>query len=314
MKTSKTFTKSGKTAVRSRMRKPMRFGRNFNAWILMLPMIVILYLLVWRPTIMCGVWSFFKMDGYTATSFCGFDNYRKVLTNSQFLPTLWNTVKYVIWSLAIGFLPALIIAVMLDEAVHGKQAFRILIYLPAIIPGIAAMLIWYFIYFPDQTGLLNMLLMKLGLEPYGWLNDPRFSIVGIVIYMSWAGSPAAILLYFAVLQGVPAELYEAAIIDGAGIWKRIRYITLPSLEGLLLLNVVRQIIGVFQVLDQPLAMTGGGPNGASTSLSFQLYQYGFNSSGKGTGQAMALGVIIFLILIIFTCFYFKLNRKIEDRY
>ena len=113
---------------------------------------------------------------------------------------------------------------------------------------------------------------------------------------------------------MPAELYEAAIIDGAGIWKRIRYITLPSLEGLLLLNVVRQIIGVFQVLDQPLAMTGGGPNGASTSLSFQLYQYGFNSSGKGTGQAMALGVIIFLILIIFTCFYFKLNRKIEDRY
>lgn len=82
----------------------------------------------------------------------------------------------------------------------------------------------------------------------------------------------------------------------------------------MLLNVVRQIIAVFQTLEAPLAMTGGGPNGASTTLSYQLYQYGFNSGGRATGQAMALGVIIFVILIVFTCFYFVLNRKVEERY
>ena len=223
-------------------------------------------------------------------------------------------MQYVLWSLVIGFLPPLFIAIMINEMVHFKQGFRILIYIPAVIPGIAAMLMWYFMYYPDQSGLLNMLLAKLGMEPYGWLNDPGFTIVGIIIYTTWKGFAGTMLLYFASLQGVSVELYEAALIDGAGPFKRLWHVTRPAMEGLLLLNLVRQIIGVFQIMEQPLAMTGGGSNGASTSLSYQLYQYGFNSGGKGTGQAMALGVIIFLILIVFTIFYFWLNRKVEDRY
>lgn len=129
----------------------------------------------------------------------------------------------------------------------------------------------------------------------------------------WKGFPGSMLLYFAALQSVSVEQYEAALIDGAGPWKRLWFVTRPAMEGLLLLNLVRQIISVFQIMEQPLAMTGGGPNGASVSLSYQLYQYGFNSGGKGTGQAMALGVIIFLILIVFTLFYFWLNKKVEDR-
>lgn len=287
---------------------------SISSWILMLPMVIALYLLIWRPTVLSAVWSFFRMKGYTVAEFCGFENYRKVLTHSQFLPMLWNTVKFVIWSLVIGFIPPLIMAIMLDEVVHAKSVFRVVTYLPAVIPGIAAMLIWYFIYSPEPTGLLNVLLGKFGIEPYRWLNDPKFTIIGLIIYSTWAGMPTTTLLYYAALQGVSAELYEAAIIDGAGIWRRIKNVTLPAMEGLLLLNAVRQIIGVFQTLDAPLAMTGGGPDGASTTLSFQLYQYGFNSGGRGTGQAMALGVIIFLILIVFTVFYFWLNRKVEDRY
>lgn len=291
----------------------MKIRNNVDAWILLLPMVVILYLFVWRPSIMGGVWSFFDMKAYIPKDFCGFENYKKVLTHTQFLPTLWNTLQYVLWSLVIGFLPPLFIAIMLNEIVHFKNGFRVLIYIPAVIPGIAAMLMWYFMYYPDRTGLLNMLLGKFGVEPYGWLNDPNFTIVGIVIYMTWKGFAGTMLLYYAALQGVSVELYEASLIDGAGPFKRIWYVTRPAIEGLLLLNIVRQIIGVFQTLEQPLAMTGGGPNGASTTLSYQLYQYGFNSGGKGTGQAMALGVIIFLILIAFTIFYFWLNRKVEDR-
>ena len=287
---------------------------NIDAWVLMLPMVIILYLFVWRPTVLGGVWSFFRMNAYTPGEFCGFDNYRQVITHTQFLPILWNTVQYVFWSLIIGFLPPVIIAIMLNEIVHFRSGMRVLIYIPAVIPGIAAMLMWYFIYYPDQTGLLNMLLGKFGIDPYAWLNDPNFAIIGIVIYMTWKGFAGTMLLYFAALQGVSTELYEAALIDGAGMWKRAWHVTRPAIEGLLLLNLVRQIISVFQVLEQPMAMTGGGPNGASTSLSYQLYQYGFNSGGRGTGQAMALGVIIFLILIVFTCFYFWLNRKVEDRY
>lgn len=302
------------TALSRTKLKKSNLRSNLDAWILMLPMVLILYLFVWRPTVLGGVWSFFNMKAYTPGEFCGLDNFRKVIMHTQFLPTLWNTVQYVFWSLIIGFLPPVFIAIMINEIVHFKSGFRVLIYIPAVIPGIAAMLMWYYIYYPDQTGLLNMILAKMRIESFGWLNNPQFTIIGIIIYSTWKGFPGAMLLYFASLQGVSVELYEAALIDGAGPFRRLWHVTRPAMEGILLLNLVRQIISVFQIMEQPLAMTGGGPNGASTSLSYQLYQYGFNSGGKGTGQAMALGVIIFLILIVFTIFYFWLNRKVEDRY
>ena len=292
----------------------MRLRNNIDAWILLLPAVVVLYLLIWRPTVLGAVWAFFKMNAYTPGDFCGFDNFRKVVTHTQFLPTLWNTVQYVLWSLVLGYLPPVVIAVIINEMVHFKSGFRVTIYLPAVIPGIAAMLMWYYIYYPDQTGLLNMLLVKMGMQPFGWLNNPKFVIPGIMIYSTWHGFAGTMLLYYASVQSVSVELYEAALIDGAGVWKRAWNVTRPQIEGILLLNLIRQIIGVFQIMEQPLAMTGGGPNGASISLSYQLYQYGFNSGGKGTGQAMALGVIIFLILIVFTIFYFYLNKKVEERY
>lgn len=303
----------GVKALQKAKQKRVRRRNNIDAWILMLPMVLILYIFVWRPTVLGTVWSFFNMKAYTVLDFCGFNNYRKVLTHTQFLPILWNTVQYVLWSFIIGFLPPLVIAIILNEMVHFKSAFRVLIYTPAVIPGIAAMLMWYFVYYPDQTGLLNMIIGKFGMAPQQWLNDPNFTIIGIVIYTTWKGFPGAMLLYYASVQSVSVELYEASLIDGAGPFRRLWHVTRPAMEGIILLQAVRQIIGVFQIMEQPLAMTSGGPNGASASLSYQLYQYGFNSGGKGTGQAMALGVIIFLILIVFTIFYFCLNRKVEDR-
>lgn len=294
--------------------KKLNRHRNINGWIFMLPMVIILYLFVWRPTLLGGAWSFYDMIGYSVNKFCGLKNYEKVITHTKFLPMLWVNCKFVFWSLVIGFLPPFFVALMLNEIVHFKSTFRIVTYLPAVIPGIAAMLIWKFIFNPDSTGLLNIFLAKFGIKPYGWLNDPNFVIIGISIYNTWKGMPGAILLYYAALQGVSNELYEAAQIDGAGPWKKMWHVTRPATEGILLLNLVRQIIGAFQIMEQPLVMTGGGPNGASTSLSYQLYQYGFNSGGQATGQAMALGVIIFLILIVFTIFYFWLNKKVESRY
>lgn len=297
-----------------KLKKKLRLKNELDAWLLFIPSVIVLYLMIWRPTVLGAVWSFFKMNAYTVGSFCGFSNFRKVITHTQFVPMLLNTVKYVAWSLALGYLPPVILAVIVNEMVHFKSEFRITIYLPVIIPGIAAMLMWYYIYYPNQTGLLNMILNQMNIQPFGWLNNPDFVIPGIVIYMTWKNFGGTMLLYYAAVQGTSAELYEAALIDGASPLKRAWNVTRPQLEGILLLNLVNQIIAVFQIMEEPLAMTGGGPNGASASLGYQLYQYGFNSGGKGTGQAMALSVIIFLILIVLTMFYFWLNKRVEDRY
>lgn len=293
--------------------KTSRKGKkNFSGWLLLLPTVIVLYLMIWRPTITGTIWSFFNMKGYTPTQFAGLKNYIEVIKDTQFLPTMVNTFKYVICSIIVGFVPPIIIAVMINEMVYFRNGFRVVIYLPAVIPGVAALLMWYYMYYPDATGLLNMLLNKLGMAPYTWLNDGRFTILYITVAMTWSGLPSAMLLYYAAVQSISAELYEAAIIDGAGIIKRIWHITLPQMSGIILLNFVRQIISVFQVREQPMAMTGGGPNNASLSLGFQLYKYGF-VNGRA-GHALALGVIMFLILIVFTCFYFYLNRKVEENY
>lgn len=297
-----------------KLKKRMRRRNNIEAWILLIPVVFILYTMVWRPTVMGFYWSVFRMQGYTATDYIGFDNFVRVLKHSSFLPVLWNTCEFVIWSMIIGFLPPLFIAAGLNEMVHFRSGLRLLIYLPVVIPGIAAMLIWKKMYDPGQVGLLNMFLSWLDIAPYKWLTDQNFTIVGIVIFMTWKGFGGSMLLYYASMQGISTELYEAALIDGAGPFKRFWYVTRPALEGLLVLNFVKQIIGVFQVMQEPMTMTGGGPNGASTTLSYQLYEYGFFTGGKGTGQAMALGVIIFLMLIVFTIFYFWLNKKVESRY
>lgn len=289
-----------------------RLKNNVSAWMLILPAIVVVYLMIWRPTVMGAVWSFFRMKGYTPKEFIGLENYYEVIKDTQFLPTLFNTVKYVLWSLVIGYLPPVIIATLINEMVHFKSGFKITIYLPAIIPGIAAHLMWYYMYFPDASGLLNMILAKFGLEPYGWLNDERFTIMYIIISSTWHGFAGTVILYFAALQGVSSELYEAAMIDGAGMFSRFWNITIPQISGLLLLNLISQIKSVFQIMEAPLAMTGGGPNNASISVGYQLYKYGF-VSGRA-GHAMALGVIIFLILIVITCFYFYLQKKVEENY
>lgn len=289
-----------------------KLKNELSAWMWLLPLVLVLYLMTWRPTIMGGIWSFFKMKGYTAEEFIGFRNYYEVIKDTEFLPTLFNTVKYVVFSLVVGFIPPLMIAIMINETVHFKNGFKTILYLPAIVPGVVATLLWYYMYFPDATGLLNSILVMLGFEPYGWLNDTRLNILYIIIAMTWSGMPGTMLYYFTALQSVNVELYEAALIDGAGMLKRMMNVTIPQISGPLLLNFVLQIITVFQVMQEPMVMTGGGPDSSSTSLGYQIYKYGF-VNGRA-GHAMALSMIVFAILIVCTLFYFKIEKKVSENY
>lgn len=293
-----------------KIKTSQRLSNDMKAWVLLLPLVVAMYLMLWRPTVMGMVWSFFKMKGYTPTEFIGLRNFIEVMRDTEFLPTVINSMKYVVISIVVGFIPPLVMAIMINEMAHFKDGFKLITYLPAIIPGVVVSLMWYYMYNPDNSGLLNSLLMKFGIEPYGWLMDGRFTILYIIISMTWAGAPATMLLYFSALQGINTELYEAAIIDGAGMFRKLWNVTIPQLGGVLLLNFISQIINVFQVMEQPLTMTGGGPNNASTTVGLQIYKYGF-VSGRA-GHAMALSVIVFIILVVMTMYYFKLEKKVSE--
>ena len=281
-----------------------------TAWILLLPSVFLFYFFVWRPIGVGMIYSFFKLDNYVPKEFVGFANYRDVLTDMLFIKTLSNSVKYVVWSLIIGFIPPILFAVMLNEIVHMNSFLKFSIYFPQIVPAVAAALIWYFLYLPGDSGVLNIILQKIGLPASQWLQNSKQTIPLIVVMMTWQGCGGAMILYLAALQGINQELYEAAKLDGAGIFARFKSVTLPTIFPIIFLQLVRQIIGVFQVMTEPMAMTGGGPNNASISLNLQGFIYAFQNFQPE--KAMALGVITFLILMVVTAFYFKAQKKYAE--
>jgi multiple sugar transport system permease protein len=181
------------------------------------------------------------------------------------------------------------------------------VYIPNVIPGMAMVLLWGFIFRPGDTGILNILLGKVGIGPQPWLTNPRWTIPLIVITLTWKGAGATTLLYIAGLQGIDPELYEAAIIDGAGIAKRLRYITLPCIYNLARTLLILQIIAVFQILYEPLVLTNGGPNNASISIMHLVFKFAFERFDYP--KAAAVSVIISLILVVLTAAYFKISKR-----
>ncbi len=282
---------------------------NYSAWFMILPGLILMYFVVWRPIISGAYLSLFDLKGYEPTAFVGLDNYRQIMSDTLFLQTLRNTCAYVLWSLVIGFLPPMVLAIMVNEMVHGQGFFKFSLYFPAIVPTIAVSYIWYFLYQPGEGGLLNMFLGVFGIPPQQWLQNPSWTIPLIIISMTWKGFGSTMLLYLAALQGVSQDIYEAAKIDGAGIRRRLWHITLPQIAPIITLFFIRQIIGVFQVMVEPMAMTGGGPNNASVSLSLQGYNYAFMYFQ--TDKALALGVVTFLILIGLTFVYFAIDKRLD---
>lgn len=284
--------------------------KNVSGWVLILPTVLFFIFLVWRPIIIGILYSFFDLRGFEPTKFVGLKNYMQVLRDTNFLTTLKNTVLYVVWSLVIGLPLPFIAAVMMNEMLHAKQYFKITTYLPAILPGMAVYLLWRQVYGESTGGLLNSLLFYIGVKPLPFLASEKAVIPLLVIMMTWHGFGGTLIMYLATLQGVDNSLYEAARLDGAGFWKRIKTVTFPHCRGIILLLAVRQIISVFSITEQPMVMTGGGPGGASMSLGLTNYYYAFKYGAMQ--KSLALGVITFLLLVGLTFVYFYLDKRINE--
>lgn len=302
---------SNRSAVpgKQRMRRTL-WKKDIAAWVLMLPSLFCFIIALWQPLISGVILSFFKTQGYDAIQFIGFDNYIGVMQNAEFTAALMNTFSYTLWSLLIGYLFPLVIAILLNEMVHLKPFFKFSLYFPTMVPGMATALLWYFIFDPGEGGVLNGILGALGLPASQWLQNSSLTIPLIVITMTWRGFGGTMLIYLANLQSINQDIYEAASIDGAGFFRKIRHITLPHMKGIMSLMLIMQIIGVFQVFQEPLAMTAGGPNNASMTLMLESYYYAFRYFDAG--RSMAIGSITFAILLVLTSIYQFATRKSNE--
>jgi multiple sugar transport system permease protein len=284
--------------------------KNISGWLIMLPPVILFAFFVWEPLVESVRLSLYRANGMRLIEFIGFKNYADVFSHPDFFPALRNTFSYTVWSLIIGFLAPIFLAILINEVRRGKSLLKISIYIPNIVPGMAMVLMWGFIFRPGTTGILNILLHGAGVGPQPWLTNPKWTVPLIVLALTWKGAGATTLLYIAGLQGIDPALYEAAIIDGAGILKRVRYITLPNIYNLARTLLILQIISVFQILYEPLVLTNGGPNNASISIMQLVFKFAFERFDYP--KAAAVSVIICLILAALTALYFKVSKQQND--
>lgn len=281
--------------------------RNIVGWIILFPTVFLLLIFTYR-TMLIGIrLSFFETKGFEAVRFVGLENYRAVLKDSLFMKALNNMWKYEFWSILMMITP-FVMAIAVNEVFRGKAFFRFALYFPVIVPGVITSLLWTIVYNPGAGGLLNMLLGKIGIEPVSWLQDPDLVIPSIIVSCSWKFG-GTMIYYLAALQSVSNDLYEAAELDGAGIGGKFRYITLPHLLPLVGLMFIMNFMGTFQLFDQPLAMTNGGPNYASLSLGMLTYNYAF--SYLQIGRSAATSVLMSIIITSLTLIYFILQRRMK---
>ncbi|RMG10310.1 MAG: sugar ABC transporter permease [Planctomycetota bacterium] len=240
--------------------------------------------------------------------------FRVLWADPRFWQSLWNTL-FLMLSVPIQMALALGLALLLNQRVPGRTAWRALLFLPTVAAGLALYMVWRQIYNQDH-GLLNGFLAALGIVAPGegpdWLGDPALAKPALLVMLVWiAMGGTNMVLYLAALQDVPRSLYEAAAIDGAGTWDRFRHITWPALRPTTFFILTTNLIGGVQIFDQVLVMTGGGPEGATTTLLYLIYQNVYEYEGK-LGYAAALSVVLFGLVLAATFATWLGNRGARE--
>ncbi len=300
--------------ARSRATPWVRWRRAFAhhavAYLFLLPALVVYAVFAWYPIVKEFVVSFQSYDLLTGGRWVGLRNYQYVLSDPYFW-TMWrNTLEFTGIALVLGFLCPLALALAINEIRHGRSYFRTAFYLPVILPPLVVVFLWGW-FFDVDNGLLNGLLRAVGFQGLQWIQSPQQAMPSLVLVATWSAAGGTMLIYLAALQGIPASLYEAAEIDGASLWQRLRHITLPQLRIILLILLILQIIATMQVFTEPFVLTDGGPNYATTTVLLQIYNYAFTS--QDFGAASALGVMLFGALVVLSLLYFGVTRRVARR-
>jgi multiple sugar transport system permease protein len=292
--------------ARTRSNRGPRAGEGRWALFFLAPTLIGLAVLSAGPILATLGISLTKWDMLTAPQLVGLDNYAKLLGDDRFLKALRNTAFYTIVSVPVGLALALALATALNQQIRGIAWIRTAYFLPLVTSATAIALVWLWIYSP--AGPLNDILAALGIPRQRWVADPTLAMPSIIAMSIWQGLPANVIIFLAGLQGIPAEYYDAASVDGAGRQKRFRNITLPLLTPSIFFTGVLALIGAFQVFDQVYVMANPGkPGEATITLVYFIYEAGFRNFKMG--YAAAASWIMFLIVAVATILYFRTQDR-----
>ncbi|MCH6266149.1 MULTISPECIES: carbohydrate ABC transporter permease [Neobacillus] len=248
------------------------------------------------------IMSFYDWPITSDPTFIGIDNYKNMFTNDQqFYKSLGITLKFAAIFVPLNLVIALILALLITQPVKGIKLFRTIFYLPAVVSGVAISIIWGWI-FNSQYGILNYILSLIGVEGPKWLVDPKWAILTIVIASAW-GVGTMMLIFYTDIKGIPAEIYEAAAIDGASPLRQFISITIPCITPTILFNVITSVIAALQQLTLVLLLTGGGP--LKSTYFYGLYVFNNAFKHHHLGYASANAWFMFIIILLLTMLIFK---------
>ncbi|MGN9910179.1 carbohydrate ABC transporter permease [Phytohabitans sp. LJ34] len=238
-------------------------------------------------------------------SFVGTENYTALANDELFWKSLSATTYYTLGAVPLSLIVAFAVAMLLNQRVRGLPVWRTIFYLPTLVPAIANVVLWIWIFNPD-FGLLNSLLRQGGLPAGMWIYDESTAVPSLIVMSTW-GFGNTMVIFLAGLQGVPQHLYEAVSVDGGGPWHRFRHVTVPMMTPTIFYNLVVGVIGTFQVFNQAYVMTEGGPNNATLFYVYYLFRKAFRESEMG--YACALAWVLFMIIMVVTFLLFRNARR-----
>lgn len=281
-------------------------GETIAGYLFLTPNILGFLFFTAIPVVAALVLSFFSWKLLNKPEFIGLENYRNLLFNDPlFIDVIKNTLYYVGVYLPLNIIIAICIALWLCTITRASGLFRTIFFLPVLAPTVAGAFIWKYMLRPE--GLVNQMLGWFHINGPNWLGDPQFAMLGIIIMCVWKQFGYNMVIFIAGIQAIPKQLYEAAKIDGANGWKRFWYITLPLLSPALFFGTVMTVITSFQVFDQALIMTGGGPVNATNTIVMYIYQTGFQNFSMGYSASIAM--LLFGVIFVVTMIQMQFQKK-----
>jgi multiple sugar transport system permease protein len=279
-------------------------------WLLLAPALALTTVLVLIPAIQTAWMSLHDVILFRPHSrpFVGFNNYAKSLADPVFWSSLWNSLIWVVAAVALQFLLGLAAALLLNRRFAWRGLARALVVVPWALPSVIIGLIWTWML-DFNLGLVNAVGTRLGLlaQPVPWLSQPGTAMAAVILAVVWQGFPFFAVTLLAGLQAIPAELYEAAALDGASPFASFRNVTLPGLAGVITTSLLLRMIWVANSLDLILVMTGGGPGTATQTLPLHAFLTAW--SGGDYGQGSALAVLLTLLLLGVVIAYLLRSRS-----
>lgn len=286
------------------------------SYLFIAPAVILFLVFVVGPLIASFYWSFTEYDGIHAPKWVGIDNYKTIFTDdARFWKAVRNTIFYTVGVIPPGVALSLLLAIAVDQHIRFKNFFRVIYFIPSVTSVIALSVIWKWLFAGEKYGLINYLLILIGLKPIDWLMSPVWTLPAIMIMSIWAGIGYNMILFLAGLQTIPTTVYEAADIDGANIWDKFWHITVPLLKPTMVFVIIIGFIASFQVFERIYIMTEsefgiGGVLDCALTLVAYLYDMGFRKFHMG--YASAVGYIVFVIIFGLTILNLKfVKSKVE---